>query len=70
MKIVLGVLAVVILLIGAQSVFAQLGDPHSKNPQAAFQSGYRLSRIFCLTSSERCVRKIFRLGYTFLLFID
>ena len=40
MKIVLGVLAVVILLIGAQSAFAQLGAPHSKNPQAAYQSGF------------------------------
>jgi hypothetical protein len=41
MKIVLNTLAIIILLIGAQSVFAQLGAPHSKNPQTAYQSGYR-----------------------------
>ena len=40
MKVIPGALAVVILLIGAQSAFAQLGAPHSKNPQAAYQSGF------------------------------
>jgi hypothetical protein len=40
MKIVLGVLAVVMLLIGAQSVFAQTGAPLSKHPQAAYKSGF------------------------------
>ena len=28
-------------MIGAPSAFAQLGAPHSKNPQTAFQSGYK-----------------------------
>jgi hypothetical protein len=41
MKIVLGALAVVALLIGAQSGFAQLGAPHTKNPQAAYQPGLK-----------------------------
>jgi hypothetical protein len=41
MKIALGVLAVVILLIGAQSGFAQLGAPYSKYPQTVYQSGYK-----------------------------
>jgi hypothetical protein len=41
MKIVFGALAIVVLLIGAQSVFAQLGAPHSKNPRTAYQSGYK-----------------------------
>lgn len=29
------------LMIAAQSVYAQLGAPHSKNPTSAFQSGYK-----------------------------
>jgi len=41
MKIVIDVLAVVVLLIGVQSVFAQLRAPHSKNPQAAYQSCFK-----------------------------
>jgi len=40
MKVVFGALAVIILLIGAQSVFAQTGAPLSKHPQAAYKSGF------------------------------
>jgi hypothetical protein len=32
---------VLILMIGAPCAFAQLGAPHSKNPQAAYQSGFK-----------------------------
>jgi hypothetical protein len=41
MKIAFDAPALVVLLIGAQSCFAQLRDPHSKNPQGAYQSGYK-----------------------------
>jgi hypothetical protein len=33
-----GALAMLVLMLGAQCAFAQLGAPHSKHPQAAYQS--------------------------------
>ena len=39
-EIVLGAI-MICLMIGAQSVFAQLGAPHSKNPQAPYESGLK-----------------------------
>jgi len=67
MKIVFVALAVILLLIGAQSVFAQLGAPHSKNPQAAYQSGYRWgihdARVTCKPDCRNVY--IFQPGKTF-----
>jgi hypothetical protein len=67
MKIVLGVLAVVILLIGTQSAFAQLGAPHSKNPRAAYQSGFNWgvhdARVTCKPDCRNVY--IFQPGKTF-----
>lgn len=31
----------ILVMVGAPSAFAQLGAPHSKNPQAAYQSGFK-----------------------------
>jgi hypothetical protein len=67
MKIVFVALAVILLLIGAQSVFAQLRAPHSKNPQAAYQSGYRWgihdARVTCKPDCRNVY--IFQPGKTF-----
>jgi hypothetical protein len=67
MKVIPGALAVVILLIGAQSAFAQLGAPHSKNPQAAYQSGYKWgvhdARVTCKPDCRNVY--IFQPGKTF-----
>lgn len=43
MKIVISAVAifVVFIMIDAQSAFAQLGAPHSKYPQAAYNSGFK-----------------------------
>ena len=38
----LGLLAMLVLMLGAQGAFAQLGAAHSKYPQAAYQSGFNL----------------------------
>ena len=39
--IVISALAIVVFMSLTASVFAQLGAPHSKNPQSAYQSGFK-----------------------------
>jgi hypothetical protein len=41
LRAALGALAMLVLMQGVQCAFAQLGAPHSKHPQAAYQSSYR-----------------------------
>jgi hypothetical protein len=40
MKAVMAAVITILLLMGAPFAFAQLGAPHSKHPQAAYQSGF------------------------------
>jgi hypothetical protein len=41
MKIVISALAIVVLMIGVQSVYAQLGAPHSEHPKVDYQLGFK-----------------------------
>ncbi len=41
MKMLLNVVAIVLLMIGVPSAFAETENPHSHHPQAAYKSGYQ-----------------------------
>jgi hypothetical protein len=69
MKIVISAVAILVafVMISAQSAYAQLGAPHSKYPQAAYNSGFKYgvhdARVTCKPDCSHVY--IFQPGKTF-----
>ena len=64
MKVLIGAIALVILMIGAPSVYAQV--IHSKHPQADFRSGYYHGVVDATDLCKQCPNYLFQPGNGFI----